>query len=551
MKDVNETQERIPPHVDIREGVSLKLPSLPLREIGSPTLRPEHHWRGSYDWTAYNAAQLPIMEKYWDRFINLYAQVLPDKYRSAPRRFRGINLGTFNGCFQKAWMRYGFGMYGIEITDVIDELRQYGCEGEQGTFLHMPSIPDNSFDFAVLDRVMCFKRDSYGGKLKPGETFDIRDRLHNSITVPPYFSEIFRILKEDGVFLTVLYTYWYGGLLRELNSHGLMRMWPTDRRRTYLLVTVDRSRQPRPFPDKGLFLERLLAEIKRADSIENVVTELASNPYVHHPIAEQGLLRFQYLPENEIVTIELGESARVIEDAYWPSASDVQAFFARPLSFKVMEKPLQAGYPLIKTKMQKKHLIFLTDGDFIRAELGGPTICKRFLTYGSVCHPGNKICGTNHVLENIGRVSGHEELKRSGCASVALINLARMDSMINLRRRTPRISVEQFSANIRKIAESLQEAGIRVMFCDAIPFCETATEVSEEDRLAYRRRNVLLKQYNKAATDIADELGCKYLKWPSSRINESAHDAFSKNGLRLSGTGTEVILETLLEALKD
>ncbi|MEI9931633.1 MAG: hypothetical protein WDM89_14110 [Rhizomicrobium sp.] len=43
---------------------------------------------------------------------------MPDRFARERTRLTGINIGTFTGTFQKAWMRLGYGMYGIELQPV-------------------------------------------------------------------------------------------------------------------------------------------------------------------------------------------------------------------------------------------------------------------------------------------------------------------------------------------------------------------------------------------------------------------------------------------------
>ncbi len=86
------------------------------------------------------------------------ASLLPDRLQRDPARWSGINLGTFNGTFQKAWMRRGYTMAGIELAEgTADELHAYGCEGHTDSIYDSSTIAAGRFDFGVLDRVLCQK----------------------------------------------------------------------------------------------------------------------------------------------------------------------------------------------------------------------------------------------------------------------------------------------------------------------------------------------------------------------------------------------------------
>src|SRR5882724_6185507 len=71
--------------------------------------------RWFYDWTVYTPEGLKVAESYWDAAAGVLNRLLPERFSSEPRRWTGINLGTFTGVFQKAWTRRGYAMYGIEV----------------------------------------------------------------------------------------------------------------------------------------------------------------------------------------------------------------------------------------------------------------------------------------------------------------------------------------------------------------------------------------------------------------------------------------------------
>ena len=182
-------------------------------------------FRTIYDWKAYTPEGLAIMEAYWDRFVDsALARMLSREMQVDRERWRGINLGTFNGTYQKAWQRNGFPMYGVEIADIIDELHEYGCEGERASFFDLSNIDAESFDFGVLDRSICTQRDY--------ETFDRCYEEDGPVTdgpqtVPGLFDSIFRIIKPGGCLIGILYGWYSGHIIRTLADHGELKIWPT------------------------------------------------------------------------------------------------------------------------------------------------------------------------------------------------------------------------------------------------------------------------------------------------------------------------------------
>jgi SAM-dependent methyltransferase len=179
-------------------------------------------------------------EAYWDAATGVLNRLLPERFSSEPRRWTGINLGTFTGVFQKAWMRRGYAMYGIEVEDVIDDLHAYGCDGHRDNVFDMSSIAGKRFDFAVLDRVFCQKEFF--------EKYEIRKR--GSGHPPPYFSKIRRVLKDDGAFIGVLYDWYSRSIVDELATLGRLKVWPLKSGRLAFCVDMASAAQaPDPMPE--------------------------------------------------------------------------------------------------------------------------------------------------------------------------------------------------------------------------------------------------------------------------------------------------------------
>lgn len=191
--------------------------------------------RWFYDWTVFTPEGLKAAEAYWDQATCVLESLLPPRFPADRSRWSGINLGTFTGAFQKAWMRLGYRMYGIELYPVIGDLHSYGCEGHQDNVFDLSAIGTAAFDFAVLDRVFCQK------------SFFLR---HETLAREPghaYFAAIRRILKDDGAFIGVLYDWYSRGVVAELASLGALKLWPMKSGRVGF--RVDLSAAPSRLPD--------------------------------------------------------------------------------------------------------------------------------------------------------------------------------------------------------------------------------------------------------------------------------------------------------------
>jgi hypothetical protein len=192
-----------------------------------------------YDWTVFTPEGLAEAERYWDEATAQLASLLPERFLRDSARWSGINLGTFNGTFQKAWMRRGYTMYGIELADTEADLHAYGCEGHKDSIYNLESIADKRFDFAILDRVIC---------QEPFFTHRA-ERKHELGRMPPAFASIRRILKDDGAFAGVLYDWYDADIVAELASMGGLTLWPQKAGR--LAFCVDLSAPATTLPVAG------------------------------------------------------------------------------------------------------------------------------------------------------------------------------------------------------------------------------------------------------------------------------------------------------------
>src|ERR1700733_4517134 len=184
-------------------GPLLRFPAFPARALELVRSAPEtkskvrRDFRHHYDWTIFTPEGLVLAERYWDRMAEQLSVFLPEHLYENPSQWRGMNLGTFNGSYQKAWMRRGYAMCGVEKVQVIEELIAYGCEGCQDDVFFLSKIADESFDFAVLDRVICHNGFYSSADVTSGAT--------PPAGCPPYFRNMFRILKQGGALIGVLY----------------------------------------------------------------------------------------------------------------------------------------------------------------------------------------------------------------------------------------------------------------------------------------------------------------------------------------------------------
>lgn len=192
-----------------------------------------------YDWTVFTPKGLVEAERYWDLATAQLASLLPARFsRTAGRS--GINLGTFNGTFQKAWTRRGYSMYGIELADTASDLHAYGCEGHKDSIYDLSTIASGRFDFGVLDRVLC-QAPNYSDRVKKKRELGY---------MPPMFKSIRRILKDDGAFIGVLYDWYDGEAVAELASMGGLTLWPHKAGRLAFCVDLAEPATALPIADE-------------------------------------------------------------------------------------------------------------------------------------------------------------------------------------------------------------------------------------------------------------------------------------------------------------
>lgn len=199
-------------------------------------------FRATHDWTVYLPEGLKLAEPAWDDFVAMMAAMLPQRLRERPEKWRGLYLGGFTGAFQKAWVRRGYAMYGVMYgmarSEVAEELAAYGLEGRKDDIFDLSAIPSASFDFAVLDRVICSKHfyqqvDSASGPKAAGA---------------PSFAPILRTLKPGGVMIGILYQWYSEAIVRQLAGAGELTLWPFKGERI-LGFTLRLDSRPTTLPD--------------------------------------------------------------------------------------------------------------------------------------------------------------------------------------------------------------------------------------------------------------------------------------------------------------
>jgi SAM-dependent methyltransferase len=192
----------------------------------------------SFDWSVFTPEGLRHAEAYWDKATAVLASLLPARYAVAQGNILGLNVGTFTGAYQKAWMRRGYSMAGVEKEDVIRDLLAYGCEGSRDDAFELRSVSDARFDFAVLDRVYC-RQPFY-------ERYEVRTRH----APRAYFKNIRRVLKPGGAFIGVLYDWYSNAVVSQLAALGGLTLWPM--KSFCLAFQVDLAREPSDMPDPAL-----------------------------------------------------------------------------------------------------------------------------------------------------------------------------------------------------------------------------------------------------------------------------------------------------------
>ncbi len=267
--------------------------------------------RASYDHTLYTADELVIMEKKWDRLVEAFqTNLLPERYQSVPSAFHGINFGTNNGGYQRAWMRLGYQMFGVEWVDVVKELEAYGCKGITASYFDLHAIETGTYDFGVLDRSL-FNSNAMAA------------RSSARCADGTYFSEMRRVLKKDGALIGILYQNWTAEGLNELASLGYLTFKPVQgKSHPFLAFTVDFSRPPLALPDLEAAVQSLTAETAERFSVMNSLFYVLDSG--------ESKMTALYIPTNEIIDLDrIAAGWRVTSRVWWDLRK--QEFFRHKL----------------------------------------------------------------------------------------------------------------------------------------------------------------------------------------------------------------------------
>ena len=433
------------------------LPKAPLKKVGSPAYPKEEEWRKdrkSYDWTIYDARQLAIMEAYWTRCVSLYLSFLPKRFAEAPEKYYGINSGTFNGAFQKAWMRLGLRMYGIEYCDISEELHAYGCEGEQGDFFLLDHIAPGTFDFAILDRAMFNKPDQAFAWNEEANRYVERTaerhaKMRHKISTPPYFDSMLATVKKDGAFLTILYTNWPEQALRELYAAGAVTLRREVRNRPYLCVMVDRSQPPEPFPtveDAAALLggHKLESALSIAESDQTIgkVSEWGTNR-----------LKFHHLPTNHLVEMNLTTGV-ILSDEIYLNDPDVVPFLEEEgdLAKVTGNAGTTDGLPAI----------FLLDRKLTGKIQGFVRRMRKRATQRPLYFHSGIVDGSRSLPAALPRVVNQLEGNQELSDAEVIIGVGDRDCMPNLRAGRPMFPEKKAREALELAVRQLKDAGARV-----------------------------------------------------------------------------------------
>jgi hypothetical protein len=439
--------------------LSIQFPPMPVAETGLPA-RPRQgaglSYRGSFDWTIWDQRQLPIMESYWLDFVKLFQSLLPARLRRDPDNYCGINLGTFNGAFQKAWMRLGYHMYGIELADVVDELHKYGCAGERDSFFRLSHVESASYDFAVMDRCLFNKpRNAFNydrAVARYTERVSKVDRSKNWRAGPPYFRQVFRVLKTDGVFLAVLYKYWPEQAIRELYAEGEATLVVAKSNQPYLCVVVDRSKPATAFPTVEVTARALRGGA--ADALAK-----AKNDRTIGKIAAQsdGTVKFHHLPTNRLVVLnprtgEVTADLLVLNDAsasgFWSAEPELRRVIGRntdSTSVVVLDRTITGRKFQIFETIASRSTSLLC-GDLARGSLSLSTIGPK-------------------LLEAAGQIRDAR----------VVVDVGEFDVQIMERNLKPRVDVKHAEAMLTELVAKLDAAGARTAIL-LPPACAVVTD---------------------------------------------------------------------------
>lgn len=222
-----------------------------------------HHWR-NYPMEEVEGI---VMQGYWSEWVLLMMRFLPHRFVASRSDLKMLNLGAGSGAYQKEWQRLGFNVYGVEISErLVADLRKYGCKGEVGNiFFDMASIPDESYDFLIMDRVL-------GG-------------LSLQKISPPYFRECIRKSKHDSAFLVVFGHFWTEDMIEELSQYGAITIAPLFGKGDHdvLLVLMDRTLLPAKVETIDAFNQRMLEWFNaRSLNSQEVCDYLSESGVVNH-----------------------------------------------------------------------------------------------------------------------------------------------------------------------------------------------------------------------------------------------------------------------------
>jgi len=291
-------------------------------EIPSTTHGVYRFPRVTCDYTLYSADELVVMEANWDRLIAAYqTRLLPERYRANPAEFSGVNLGTNNGSYQRGWMRLGYRMFGVEFNDLLAELKANHCDGIIGSFFDLHAIESNSFDFGIVDRAMfnCNANE---------------ERNSWRCADGTYFSEMRRVIKDDGALCGILYKNWSAEAFAELASLGHLTFYPTvAKAHPFLAFVVDFSRAPVAVPDLELAARALQvsADAQKFNVLNGLFYLLGQG---------EGRLTALFIPTNEVVDLAYQDGAWAVEShTWWENRKDVFEKNAGPRSITELPVP--------------------------------------------------------------------------------------------------------------------------------------------------------------------------------------------------------------------
>ena len=503
---------------EIDNNNQIQLPSIPWSKLGNisrGTVAKSGHdrsYRGGYDWTVFNEKQLPTVEGVWDRWTDIYQELLPDRFQK-PKGVCGINLGTFNGCFQKAWIRKGYKMYGIEAVDVIDELHKYGCEGEQASFFKLDTIPDNTYDFAILDRCVCGPEfyKSYD-KAVIDDSIEICDILGNKIMIPPYFNEIFRILKPGGSLLAILYESWSERILKELCSHGITNFITVKKaQHPWLAVCVDTQGQSTELET----LQNTLNRCCSSGDMESVVNRLRASGNVWHKIKKiNNRIIFLYIPTNHIVELSFESGGlQIIDNSFWSESLWSDLLFEDEIDLISVNR---------NSRAESSPLLVLVDDPLIHLKRAASGFKK--IGLNDVAVSSKKMRGLKQLNSQIKPLI--ENLHPRGF----VLAVGAGDARIKIRNGRPRLDSVQIDQELQKLSATLLKTGLPVLIVGStIPLsgedCSIQQQPLQELNGALEKW-AISNGFQYVPTQAAK---CNYLSIGSKRLSSSGIKAWCKN----------------------